>query len=191
LSLGHDALGLDDAGRQALLDARSAALARRGTAAEQAAALRSYLVCTCGPDRYGLAVEAVAHVMPARACTPVPGAPPALIGLAARSGRVVSVLDLAAALGRPRTEGTREGRGHFLILRGAGPAIALAVERVHGVARVAAPAGASGQPEAAADLDAAPGLGADAVSSYAAAEGAAEGGFVVIDLPRLLRRYLP
>ncbi len=189
MSLGHDALSLDDAGREALLNARSAALARRGIAAERTAALRPYLVCTCGPDRYGLPLEAVAQVMPARACTTVPGAPPALIGLVARAGRVVSVLSLSAALGRSETSEAGAGRGHFLILRGTGPAIALAVDRVLGVTRVEAPAEAGAQPGVLTGLGAA--LGADAVSSYAAAVEAAEDGFVVIDLPRLLRRYLP
>jgi purine-binding chemotaxis protein CheW len=183
VSFGQGALGLDELGRQALLDARSAALARRGVAAARAATLHSYLLCACGADRYGLPLEAVAHVMPARACTAVPGAPPALLGLVARSGRVVSVLGLAGALGRT-TPDAEPGHGHFVVLRGNAGAVALAVDRVLGVVAVEA----SSAPET---PSAGPSLGTGAVSGYAAAGPAGEDGFVVIDLPRLLRRYLP
>lgn len=183
MSMGQGAPGLDDVGRQALLDARSAALARRGIASARAATLHSYLLCACGADRYGLPLDAVAHVMPARACTAVPGAPPALLGLVARAGRVVSVLSLARALGRSDSD-AEPGHGHFVVLRGNGGAVALAVDRVLGVVAVEAPAG----PET---PGGGPGLGTGAVSGYAAAGSGGEDGFVVIDLPRLLRRYLP
>lgn len=186
---------LDAARRKALLDARSAALARRGVAAERAAATRAFLVCGCGPDRYGLPLGSVAQVLPARACTAVPGAPHALLGIVALSGRIVSVLDLARALGRDGSDEAASGSGHIVVLRGPEPLIALRVDRVVATSEVVAETGDRGF--------ASPGLGADAVSYYAAAslaaagpataglDGAGPADFVVIDLPRLLRRYLP
>ncbi|WP_192216215.1 chemotaxis protein CheW, partial [Methylobacterium bullatum] len=141
-------------------------------------------------------LDSVVQVVPARTYTPVPGAPPELLGLIALSGRVVSVLSLAGALSRPlpsRADSSRAesstATGHILVLRGGIAPVALAVDRVLAVA----------------DVDGAlttepvltGGFGADAVSGYAPAPGpeaahqGGEAGFVVIDLPRLLRRYLP
>ncbi len=72
-----------------------------GSAGPRPARDATYLVCACGAERYGLPLAEAAGVLPMRPCTPVPGAVPALLGLAAVSGRIVSVLDLARALGRP------------------------------------------------------------------------------------------
>src|SRR3954447_24258679 len=80
---------------------RAAALARRGTAAGESETGVDHLVCACGSERYGLPVTAVGQILPMRPCTPMPGAVPALIGLVALSGRIVGVLSLARALGRP------------------------------------------------------------------------------------------
>lgn len=142
----------------------------------------AYLVCACGSERYGLPLASVARVLPMRPCTPVPGAGPALVGVIGLSGRVVGVIGLARALGRPeaaRGGGWTEGRlpGHLVHLRGA-DALALQVDRVIGIARRAdEPAGR---------------LGNEAASGYAAA-GTDDGtpDFVAVDLPRLLRRVLP
>lgn len=186
----------DDPRIRRLLDERTAALARRGVDIARQAATRPFLVCVAGDDRYGLPLDSVVQVVPARTYTSVPGAPPELLGLIALSGRVVSVLSLAGALSRPvasradssRAESTT-ATGHILVLRGGIAPVALAVDRVLAVA----------------DVDGAlttepvltGGLGADAVSGYAPAPGpeaahqGGEAGFVVIDLPRLLRRYLP
>ncbi len=185
----------------ALLTERTAALAARGRSAIRPTSTRSLLVCLSDGDRYGLPLEAVAHVVPGRACTPVPGAPPELLGLAAFSGRVVSVLDLAGALGRPRAPRAGDARagGHILVLRGGAAPLALAVDRVLSVADVDGghAEGGRGDGGAATGPLVTDGLGADAVSGYAPGSGqeaAREGGgtgIVVIDLPRLLRRYLP
>lgn len=167
---------------------RAVALARRGAVAVAAGLDIDQLVCACGSERYGLPLAAVAQVLPSRPCTPMPGAVPALDGLIALSGRIVGVLSLARALGRPDAASDAGSEGHLIVLRGPHPQpLALAVDRVLGIARVAA----SG--EAAVDPD---GLGNEAASVYApgSASGAVGDGrpdFVVIDLPRLLRRALP
>jgi purine-binding chemotaxis protein CheW len=176
---------------------RAAALARRGAAAGESETGVDHLVCACGSERYGLPVTAVAQILPMRPCTPMPGAVPALIGLVALSGRIVGVLSLARALGRPDAAPDPEADGgHLVVLRsalshaqphhqGLVQPLAFAVDRVLGIVRAA---GSSASPGIA-DPD---GLGNEAASGYA--PGATSDGrpdFVVIDLPRLLRRVLP
>lgn len=168
---------------RALLQERSRALARRGRATAQVAATRRYLVCACGADRFGLPLGQVAQVLPMRPVTPLPDAGPALLGLIALAGRVVSLLALAPALGRP-AEPVAEA-GHLVVVRGAAIPAALAVDRVLGVAEI---------PDTALDTAyAEAGLSAEAVSGYcpSGAGPGADAGFVAIDLPRLMRRYLP
>jgi purine-binding chemotaxis protein CheW len=162
---------------------RAAALARRGKAAATVDTGLDHLVCACGSERYGLPLSAVAQVLPTRPATPMPGAVPALIGLIAVSGRIVGVLSLARALGRPDPEAEA---GHLVVLRSASShqPLALAVDRVLGIARAAgASAGHAPDPD---------GLGNDAASGYApGTAGDDRPDFVVVDLPRLLRRTLP
>ncbi|MHB2208839.1 chemotaxis protein CheW [Methylobacterium sp. CM6257] len=169
--------------------ARTAALARRGGAAVESDAGLDHLVCACGGERYGVPLSAVAQVLPMRPCTPMPGAVPALLGLIALSGQIVGVLSLARALGRPEpAPDTEAAAGHLVVLRGAQPhPVALAVDRVLGITRTAGSTVA--MLPGAADPH---GLGNEAASGYAPAS-AGDGGpdFVVIDLPRLLRRALP
>ncbi len=167
---------------RALRAERTAALARRG-AARATRPATSYLVCACGAERYGLPLPAAAQVLSMRPCTPVPGAVPALIGLAALSGRMVGVLGLARALGRAAADPGSDG--HLVALKGSAQPVALAVDRVLGVARVD---DAGIEPPSAAG-----GMGGEAVSGYcpAGTEGADLGDFVVLDLARLLRRALP
>ncbi|MEE7506574.1 chemotaxis protein CheW [Methylobacterium mesophilicum] len=164
---------------------RAAALARRGGVAVATDSGVDHLVCACGGERYGVPLAAVAQVLPSRPTTPMPGAVPALDGLIALSGRIVGVLSLARALGRP--DSGAEAAGHLIVLRGVqAQPLALAVDRVLGIARAGGAAAAE-----AVDPD---GLGNEAASVYAPASGAAGDGrpdFVVVDLPRLLRRALP
>ena len=165
----------------ALRAERTAALARRGATARAAAPSTAYLVCACGTERFGLPLAAVARVLAARPCTPVPGAAPAILGLVALSGRIVSVVGLARALGRPGADAADDG--HLVVLRAGGTPTALAVDRVLGLAQLA-----EGDAEGADG-----GFGSDAVSRYAPADPGPSGlgDFVAIDLPQLLRRTLP
>ncbi|MET7243216.1 chemotaxis protein CheW [Methylobacterium sp. EM32] len=160
-----------------ILEARTRSLAARGTAPE-ARPTRSLLVCRAGAETVGLPLESVAEVFPFRPCTPVPGAPTALVGLTGRGGTLVSVVDLAVALGA--APAPSEGiTGHVVTLRRDGPRIGLKVERVLSVA------------EAVVETE---GLGRRAVAGYARAASQASrpepddsgSGFAVIDLPSLL-----
>ena len=176
------ATGLRPERADALLAARSAALAARSEARREVEEMRAYLVCACGAERYALPLAEISAVIPAGPVTPVPGSPTALLGVVASSGTIVSVLDLARMLGVQTG-----GAGHLVRLRGQDPPVALAVDRAVGVAQIGVTAGkASPSPG---------GLGGQAVSGYCppdpnAAEGAREG-FSILDLPRLLRPFLP
>jgi len=117
-----------------LLDARAAALAARTVGQERAIETAAYLVCACGAERYGLPLPAVASVAPERPCTALPGSPPMLRGITAVSGVIVSVLDLAACLGLDPAKAD-EG-GHVVRLRAQEPPVALAVDRVLGIAQI-------------------------------------------------------
>jgi purine-binding chemotaxis protein CheW len=170
---------------RALLDLRSAALAARGRSVESSVDRRDFLLCAIGAERFGIPLTAIAGVLPERACTRLPGAPAALRGIIAHAGTIVSVIDLAGALGLGRDDGTREP-GHFLRVRADGPPLALAVDRVIGVSSVEA-----GSVTASPTAGARDGVGAEAVSGYAPASLEHEGGFAIIDLPRLLRPFQP
>ncbi|RVU21551.1 chemotaxis protein CheW [Methylobacterium oryzihabitans] len=154
----------------ALLDERTARLARRGAAAP-AVPTRRVLLCRAGPELFGLPLEAVAEVSAARPCTPVPGAPPALVGLSGRNGVLVSVLDLAACLGL--AAGTAEA-GHVVLLRREAPRIALRVARALGAVEATADEAAGRAPR-------------HGIAGHARAGGE---GLALLDLDALLRPYL-
>ncbi|MRI53234.1 chemotaxis protein CheW [Methylobacterium sp. DB1607] len=180
--------GADPKARHAaLLDARAAALAARGAEREEAVETVAYLVCACGAERYGLPLAAVEGVTPEPTCTGLPGAPPALKGITAVAGAIVSVLDLAACLGLDRAGKDDVGQdgGHVVRLRAQEPPIALEVDRVLGIARIdVALARPANQPE---------GLGRGPLSGYAPPGSDRTGdiheGFSLVDLPALLARF--
>lgn len=188
-----NAEGLDARRIANLLDERSAALANRGRAQasgfEAHGAVQSFLVCTAAGERLGLPLRDVAGVLAGRACTPLPGAPPSLRGVIAHAGIIVSVLDLAAALGLTPVD-EPQGPGHFVRLRQREPAIALAVESVLGVSEVSVER--IGTALDGGEVGNRARLGAAAVSGYAAADpqAGAQAGFAVLDLPRLIA-HLP
>ncbi|AWN48012.1 chemotaxis protein CheW [Methylobacterium terrae] len=178
-----------------ILDARTRALASRG-AAPEVRATRALLLCRAGAETVGIGLEEVAEVFPFRPCTPVPGAPAALVGLTGRGGLLVSVVDLAAALGAAAAPGAAPAEaapGHVVTLRRDGPRIGLKVDRVLSVAEAEVEAGPDG-------------LGRRAVAGYARAapqsarQGSdqssrrgsdrADAGFAVIDVAALLAPLL-
>ena len=132
--------------------------ARKDAASAPAETLSRALVCGSGRERFGIPVEEVAEVLPAQKCVPVPDASPALIGLFGRGGRLVSVIDLATALGlEPAT--ADEGQ-HFVLLRREQPQVALRVERAFAVSEILPLTGAE-----------AAGFRNDAVTGYAETRG--------------------
>ena len=57
------------------------------------------IVLSLGEDRYGIELTDVREVVPEPFLTPLPGAPPAVLGVVNLRGEVVPVLDTAALLG--------------------------------------------------------------------------------------------
>ena len=109
------AIGEDRAAR--LLEERAEALARRGAPEPPVAA--PVLLLAVGAEIFGIPLTQVAEVLPAEPPCPLPGSPPAVLGLRARAGRLHAVLDLAALLGLGAPGGGGEGHdpGHDVLLR--------------------------------------------------------------------------
>ncbi|WP_018262909.1 chemotaxis protein CheW [Methylobacterium sp. WSM2598] len=178
-TLGADA-ALGAARVEAILDARSRALAERGRAPAETRARRRVLLCRVGTECLALPLDAVAEVAPFRPCTPVPGAPPALIGLSGRGGALLSILDLATALDLPPLPA--EAGAHLVVLRRDAPRLGLRVERALAVLDAL--------------LDPGPAPPGRAVAGHARADAAdaerfaLREGFALLDLAALLQPFL-
>lgn len=114
----------------AVLAERARELARPPWADGPGAADMQVLQLTGGGGRWALPIAAVARIEPLSQWLPLPGQPPAVLGLLLLGGRRCLVVDpgvvLAALLPRP------PGRpGHAVLLRGR--ALALAVDRAEAV----------------------------------------------------------
>jgi purine-binding chemotaxis protein CheW len=167
---------------QHILDDRTERLAARVQAHAAPAEAPRVLACGAGREHFGIPIEAVAEVLASRECVPVPEGPAALIGLFGRGGRLVSVIDLAMAMGLEPTV-ANEQPGHLVLLRGEHPQIALRVDHAIAVTDIVPLAG-----------EEAGGFRTEAVSGYARPEsGFADQDRVlsVLDIARLLRPFLP
>jgi purine-binding chemotaxis protein CheW len=164
-----------------ILDERTARLAERG-GLEPVIEPDRALICAAGGERFGLPLEAITEILPFHECVPVPDAPPAMIGVFGRNGQLVSVLDLALALGLQPT--TNEGGAwHLVMLRQDQPQVALKVDRAYAVSEILPLA----ETEAGVFRN-------EAVTGYAKAlSGFADGERVLslLDTARLLRPFLP
>lgn len=170
-------VGRPDAMRARLLDARTRRLARPVGDAGPLQAAPPVLVCALGDSLYGLPLTGIARVFPFQRATPLPGQPPAMLGVAGRAGALYHVFDLAAWLAGGAAGA---GAGFAVAVRRPAPLVALRVDGVPGVA----PATALSAAEAA-HLRSAP----TAVSGYARTEGtgALDGRLLaLLDLDRLL-----
>jgi chemotaxis signal transduction protein len=125
-----------------LLERRLRALARRAAPAAKAdaAPVHAQVVWSLGPSLFGIDVEAVRAVIPFPGCTAVPGRQPACLGVISRMGRFYSVIGLRRLMALPEDEPP----GHLLLLRGAAPYLALAVDRVLGRFEVTRRTGGAG-----------------------------------------------
>ncbi len=125
-----------DAFRARVLDARTAALARRGLDADpDAGLLPPRLVCETNGRLCALEPAMVEAVQRVR-CHPLPLLSPrasgTVLGVFSHGGRIYSLLELARLLG-DRTDGALPTGGVMLLLRGGAPDVALRVDRVLGL----------------------------------------------------------
>ncbi|MBF9196248.1 chemotaxis protein CheW [Microvirga terrestris] len=166
---------------QHILDERTESLAsRRRDEASPVQALPRALVCGSGRERFGIPVETVAEVLPPQKVMPIPDGPQALVGLFGRGGRLVSVIDLALALGIEPSS-TEDGDHHVVLLRRDQPQVALRVERAYAVADIHLLTGE------------ATGFRTEAVTGYARvldAAGDPADILSLLDTERLLRSFL-
>jgi hypothetical protein len=95
---------------------------------------RSLIIGSLGEGLWGMDVAVVAAVISFAGCARVPTREPACLGVIGRSGRFYSVIGLSRLLGVASGDGNPDGGapGHLLLLRGAAPYLALAVDRVLG-----------------------------------------------------------
>ncbi|KAA2212079.1 chemotaxis protein CheW [Teichococcus oryzae] len=161
---------------QRILEQRTRDLAERGQVVAERP-LPPMLICALGEELCGLSLEDVARVVPDGPCAPLPGAPPALLGLMGARGQAFLLLDLALALGRGQP--ARPG-GHVLLLRHAAPRFAIRVDRVTGV-------------QAPQSLPPDPHAGPGPLSGHALLPSAAPRPVLLglIDTARLLHPFLP
>lgn len=60
-----------------------------------------FVICRVGGQQYGISVDDMLEVAAMVRLTPLPAAPPAVLGVVNRHGAVIPLLDLRACLGRP------------------------------------------------------------------------------------------
>jgi purine-binding chemotaxis protein CheW len=97
------------------------------------------MIVVAGGERRGIDLDAVREVATPRAYTPLPGAPACVLGLANLRGRIVTVVDLAAALGREPGDAPD---GRIVVVSHAGRGVGLAVDEVVGIDPAAVPTAA-------------------------------------------------
>lgn len=165
-----------------LLDERTEYLAaREDYEANAPVEAPQVLICGAGRELFGIPAAAVAEVLPSRETMPTLGGSPALVGVLGRGGRLVSVIDLALALGM--TASSEEGAEHLVLLRNEQPLVALRVGRAYAVSEIA--------PLTEGDEVS---FRSDAVTGYAKAlSGFADQNRVLslLDIERLLRPFQP
>jgi purine-binding chemotaxis protein CheW len=127
------ALAPDQRAIEEVFQQRAARLAKRPAAAETSALL-ALLVFELGHERYGIELSEIQAVLPFGGCTPVPGAPPALIGVINVRGEIRAVVDTRALLGLPPAQDA--AAGYVVLVRLPSGAVGLKVDRIDQVRRV-------------------------------------------------------
>jgi purine-binding chemotaxis protein CheW len=95
-----------------------------------------------GPEQYCVLVEHVVEICELGDCTPVPGTPPAIIGVRNVRGQVLPVADLASLLGVP----SATAPGLMLVAEDAGLSVGLAISDVVDVGELPGPSPAGDLP---------------------------------------------
>jgi purine-binding chemotaxis protein CheW len=96
-------------------------------------------LCTffLGRDRLGIHAAAVKEVVRHGETTPVPLAPPGVVGLVNLRGRIATVVDLRVRLGRPPRKAAAPDHGSFgVVLQSRRDVVSLLVDRIGDVLEV-------------------------------------------------------
>lgn len=99
---------------------------------------RGFALFLVNGQRYGVDLQAVQHVLPMVAITPLPGAPPVVAGVVDVRGEVVPVVDMRRRLGAPPAASIIDH--HLLLLTTRRRRLALAVDQVAGPEQIPASA---------------------------------------------------
>jgi len=95
-------------------------------------------LCTffLGRDRFGIAAAEVKEVLRHGETTPVPLAPPGVVGLVNLRGRIATVVDLRVRLGRKRSRRAPGGGSFGVVLQSRRDVVSLLVDRIGDVLEV-------------------------------------------------------
>lgn len=113
--IAADTARLDAAFRQ-----RAEQLAFRPAKAAEQATSEAVLVFSLGAERYGISLRDVLQVRACGRCTPLPAAPPAVLGVVNLNGEIRSVISLAQLIELPApgpSSAPAANPGYLLVLR--------------------------------------------------------------------------
>jgi purine-binding chemotaxis protein CheW len=122
------ALAPDQARTETIFRKRATQLASRRVRSEQGPAVLRVLTFFVGEERYGVEFADVAELLAFACCSPVPGAPAALLGVINLHGEIQSVVDLGRLMEIPDT--ALPSAGFVLLLRKGQLRSALRVDRL-------------------------------------------------------------
>ena len=122
------ALATDVEGLEAVYRERAGQLAHRRLDGANTITGTRVLVFALGTERYGLEFTDVVELLPFVNCTPVPGAPAALLGVINVQGEIRSVVDLGRLLELPARE--ESTAGFVLLVRKRGRQVGLRVDGI-------------------------------------------------------------
>lgn len=130
-----DGLELDNARAEDVLRRRTEELANRVEGTTQVQVRLTALTVRSGTEILALPVRELGAIFCLNHCAWVPGTDIALLGVSSDRGDLVGVYDLRRLFAPVSTEGTRPA--HAVIIRHPRQRIAIAVERVEGIAEIA------------------------------------------------------
>ncbi len=117
-----------------ILRERAQALARPLEAMETLGEVMDLLVLTVAGERYGIETAHVLEAIPLQGLTPLPGAPPVLLGVVNSRGRILPVVDLRRLFGLAG-QGVGEG-SRTVVVDAAEVAFGIYADAVAGIVRV-------------------------------------------------------
>lgn len=104
------------------------------TGGVQVPPLRQIVLLGAGGRRFGVPIDVLREIIPARPFTPLPGSAVSVCGLINLRGRIVTTIDLGARLGLSPCSARPDHK--IVIVDHAGTLVGLAVEEVAGIVRV-------------------------------------------------------